>query len=150
MARQATGSGAMDRLVASYARETDIYQALLAIATEQGTLLEEGHDIDRCAHLFERKDRLLSSLARIEQEIEPLKRRWWTEELDPAVRQSFNLMLDHILETIEAIMAQEQRNEQLLLERQARIRHQLGHIEPNGAAHRADDVALPRFMDIRH
>jgi hypothetical protein len=81
MARTESGSDLVDRLVSSYAVEADIYRSLLALTQEQGSLLENG-EVDRCAQLFERKDDLLRSLARIEVELEPLKRRWQAEPIE--------------------------------------------------------------------
>jgi len=115
MARAEIGSDLVSRLVSSYAVEAGLYASLLTLAQEQGALLGRYGDVDRCAQLFERKDQLLRSIAHIEAEIEPLKRRWRTEDVEPQLRQRLNSLLDAVLATIEAIVEQEERNEQLLL-----------------------------------
>ena len=150
MARIESGTDLVDRLVSSYAVEADIYRSLHALTQEQGALLQAG-EIDRCAQLFERKDELLRSLARIEVELEPLKRRWQTEPIDTADRDRLNGLLDAILANIEAIMEQEARNEQLLLSRHADVEADLGAVGRAAAIGRAqaqDDSPVPRFMDI--
>jgi flagellar biosynthesis/type III secretory pathway chaperone len=150
MARIESGTELVDRLVSSYAVETDIYRSLRALTQEQGALLEAG-EVDRCAQLFERKDELLRSLARIEVEIEPLKRRWQTDPIETADRDRLNNLLDAILATIEAIMEQEQRNEQLLLSRHREVEADLGAISRAATLTRAqahEDSPVPRFMDI--
>jgi len=142
----------VERLVGSYALEAEIYQSLLALAQEQGAILEEGRDVDRCAALFDRKDEFLRSIASIERKIEPLKRRWWTEGVDAAGRERLNSLLDSILITIEAIMEQEERNEQLLLSRHEKIQAELGRAPRGAAADRtqADEELAPPFIDIPH
>jgi len=140
------------RLLGSYTIEAEIYQTLLNLAREQGAILEAGDDIDRCAALFSRKDELLRSITRLEAEIEPLKRQWWRENAGLEARERLNGILDCILATIEAIMDQEQRNEQLLLNRHAEVEADLAHVQRGSAMHHtyAGDEPLPRFVDIRH
>jgi flagellar biosynthesis/type III secretory pathway chaperone len=153
MARTESGSELAERLIANYALEADIYLLLLALAREQGELLGTSGDIDRCTALFDRKDELIRSLARVEREVEPLKRRWRTETVEPASRQRLNGLLDAILNTIEDIMDQEQRNEQLLLECQREAEASLGRLQ-NGArlphVQADDDPSMPRFADVPH
>jgi hypothetical protein len=141
-----------EQLTESYAIEAGIYERLLELSKRQGALLEESGDVDGCAGLFELKDELLRTLAEIEEAIEPLKRRWWGEEVASEMRERLNAQLDAILATIEALMEQEQRNERLLLECHREVQADLGHIRRGSAMHRThtDDQPLPRFMDVRH
>ncbi len=116
-----------EHLIGRYMLEAELYERLLEIAREQGELLETAGGpptdaIERCTELFERKEQYLNSVAEIERESEPLKRRWWREEVAAGERQQLNTLLDQILATIEAIMEQEQHNEQLLLECQRQAR----------------------------
>ena len=150
MARTEATTELVRHLLGSYTLEAEIYQVLLGIANEQGDILEESGDVDRCAALFGRKDELLRSIARIETEIEPLKQQWWGEQVDLESRERLNGLLDCILATIEAIMAQEQRNEQLLLSRQEEVQAGLSHLRQASALGRVagSDEPLPRFMDV--
>jgi len=150
MARTEETTELVKHLIGSYTLEAEIYQVLLGIANEQGDILEESGDVDRCAALFTRKDELLRSIARIETEIEPLKRQWWSGQAGLESRERLNGLLDCILATIEAIMAQEQRNEQLLLSRQEQVRTGLSHLRRASAMSRVadSDEPLPRFMDV--
>ncbi len=138
------------QLADSYALEASIYERLLDLSRRQGELLAESGDVDACAGLFELKDELLRALAEIEEGIEPLKRRWWSEDVEPAAREGLNAQLDTILATIEALMEQEQRNEQLLLECHREVEADLGHMRRGSAMQQAQtaDAPLPRFMDI--
>jgi len=151
MARTEDATELGERLIGSYAVEVEIYQSLLLLAREQGAILEHNGDVGRCAALFERKDELLRSIAKIEAELEPLKRRWRERPVDPAARDRLNGLLDCILETIEAIMEQEQVNEQLLLAQHAEVEADLGQIQRGAEMERsrAGDEPLPRFMDVR-
>jgi hypothetical protein len=108
-----------DQLFGHYALEADLYVDLLAMAREQGELLRaagagDAGAVERCAALFERKERLLRTIARIEQEIAPLKEQWWATHVAPADRQRLNALLDEILETIDALVSREEANERLL------------------------------------
>lgn len=147
----AEGPALAQKLMTSYGLEAGIYGKLLELSRRQGELLETSGDVDGCAGLFELKDELLRSLASIEEEIEPLKRRWWNQAVDPDRRERLNAVLDSILATIEAIMIQEQRNEQLLLQCHGDVEDELGHIQRGAEMHRtqADGQPEPRFMDIR-
>jgi hypothetical protein len=151
MGRAEAALDAFERLIGGYAIEAEIYQSLLALAREQGAILEESGDVDRCAALFERKDELLRSIARMEGELEPMKRRWREGDVDDSTRERLNTLLDCILTTIEEIMEQEQRNEQLLLSQHAQVEADLGHIQRGTEMHRtqADTEPEPRFMDVR-
>jgi len=150
MARTETGTDLAEQLAESYALEAGIYERLLGLSRRQGELLAEKGDVDACAGLFELKDELLRALAEIEEGIEPLKRRWWSEDVAPAARETLNAQLDTILDTIEALMEQEQRNEQLLLQCTREVQADLGHVRRGAAMHEAQtvDAPLPRFMDI--
>ncbi|MFP4055855.1 MAG: flagellar export chaperone FlgN [Candidatus Brocadiia bacterium] len=151
MAGTGSESDAAARLIASYRTEAEIYQSLLALSEEQGALLADHGDVDRCAALFERKDQLLRALASIESDIEPLKRQWWGEAVPGPQRERLNALLDAILATIESIMAQEQRNEQLLLQCHGEVEEELGHIQRGTEMHRStadEPQPQPRFMDI--
>ncbi len=106
-------------LIRNYALEGEMYQGLLLLAREQGGLLRRDEDVARYAALFPRKDDLLRSIGRIEQELEPLKRQWWSGDVDAEVRARLNGLLDGLLGIIEAIREQEERNEQCLLRRGA-------------------------------
>lgn len=152
MARMERNIEMAERLMNSYALEADIYEQLLGLSRKQGQLLEESGDVDTCAVLFDRKDELLRAIADVEREIEPLKRRWWSEEVEPQAREQLNGVLDTILSTIESLMAQEQRNEQLLTACHSEVEAELGHIQRGSAMHRTqvDDQPQPRFMDISH
>jgi len=147
----AAGPALAQKLMTSYGLEAGIYGKLLELSRRQGELLETSGDIDGCAGLFELKDELLRSLASIEEEIEPLKRQWWSQAVAPDRREQLNTVLDSILTTIEAIMIQEQRNEQLLLQCHGDVEAELGHIQRGAEMHRtqADDQPEPRFMDVR-
>jgi len=140
MARIGTGTHLAERLAESYALEADIYHRLLDLSRRQGEFLAEQGDVDACAGLFEIKDELLHALAEIEEQIEPLKRRWWSEEVAPATRERLNAQLDTVLETIAALMEQEQLNEQLLLQCSP---------EPTGTAV-AGGTPFPSFVDLLH
>lgn len=152
MARLETGTGLATKLTECYAIESGIYERLLDLSRRQGRLLAESGDVDGCAGLFELKDELLRTLAEIEEDIEPLKRRWWSEEVEPAVRDRLNAQLDNILLTIESLMEQEQRNEQLLLKCHREVEADLGHVRRGSAMHQShtDGQPLARFMDITH
>ena len=150
MAQTERATGLAEQLTDSYALEAGIYEKLLELSRRQGALLEGAGDLDACAGLFELKDELLRTLADIEEGIEPLKRRWWSEEVAPAARERLNTQLDTILGTIEALMEQEQRNERLLLQCHQDVEADLSHIRRGAAMHRTqtDDQPLPRFMDV--
>ncbi|MFW6162161.1 MAG: hypothetical protein ACODAJ_05285 [Planctomycetota bacterium] len=150
MARMETGTDLAEQLTESYAMEAGLYERLLDLSRRQGALLADSGDVDACAGLFELKDELLKALADIEECIEPLKRRWWDEQVEPAVRERLNTQLDQILETIEALMEQEHRNEQLLLQCSNEVQAELGHCRQGSAMHQAqaDAAPIPRFMDI--
>ena len=150
MAQMETGAELAEQLIDGYAMEAGIYERLLELSRRQGELLAESGDVDACAGLFELKDRLLQALAEIEESIEPLKRRWWTEHAEPMARERLNAQLDHILATIEALMEQEHRNEQLLLQCTREVEADLGHVRRGSAMHQAQagPDPVPRFMDI--
>ena len=150
MARTETATELGGQLAESYALEAGIYERLLDLSRRQGELLADSGDVDACAGLFELKDTLLRALAEIEEGIEPLKRRWWSEEVGPAARECLNDQLDNILATIEALMEQEQRNEQLLIQCTREVETELGHVRRGAAMQQAqaDEAPLPRFMDI--
>jgi len=141
----------IERLINSYVFEAHVYQSLLALAKRQGTLLEEEEDVDGCAALFEQKDDLIRSITGIEAEIEPLKRHWWGGRVTGKSRDRLNCLLDCILNTIEAIMEQEQRNEQLLLGRHAHVRAEIDHVQRGAAMHRTHvaEEPMPRFIDMQ-
>jgi len=103
-----------EALIGGYTREAEMYHALLGLAREQSKLLQAPGDLGRYAALFHRKDELLRSISRIDAELEPLKQRWWDEEVTADLHDRLNCLLDWILVTIEAILAEEQRNEQRL------------------------------------
>ena len=112
---QEQGAAALgEALIGGYTREAEMYHALLGLAREQSKLLQPPGDVGRYAALFHRKDELLRSISRTDAELEPLKQRWWDEEVTADLRDRLNCLLDWILVTIEAILAEEQRNEQLL------------------------------------
>jgi flagellar biosynthesis/type III secretory pathway chaperone len=129
-AEAATGpqeSSLAERLIGHYALESDLYGAILELAQREGELLEAGDAtsadvLTDCVALLERKDQLLKTIAQIETQVEPLKRRWWSEAVAPADRRRFNELLDDILGTLEALREQEQGNEQILLDSQQRVR----------------------------
>ena len=153
MARMETGADLAAKLTESYAIEAGIYERLLDLSRRQGQLLAESGDVDGCAGLFELKDELLRTLAEIEEDMEPLKRRWWREDVGSGARDRFNAQLDTILHTIELLMEQEQRNEQLLLRCHREVEADLGHVRRGSAMHQAQTDGrqpLPRFMDITH
>jgi hypothetical protein len=153
MGRLETGTDVVERLIAAYGIEADIYQSLLALVRKQGQLLEEDRDVERCSALFDRKEELLTSITNIERDIEPVKRAWWDADVEGATRERLNALLDAILATIEGIMEQEQLNEQLLLQCQREVEAELGHIQRGYEMHRTqtDDLQpMPRFMDIHH
>ena len=147
MARTERSLALSERLTHSYALEADIYDQLLGLSRQQGELHEGAGDVDTCAVLFERKDELLGAIADIERDIEPLKQRWWSEDVEPAAREQLNGMLDSILSTIERLVEQEQRNEQLLMACHSEVEAELGHVRRGTAMHRtqAADRPLPRF-----
>ena len=151
MAYTEDASRLAERLIGAYTVEAEIYQALLALAREQGILLEESEDVGRCAALFERKDELLRSISAIEAELEPLKYRWWGEDVGIEAREQLNGLLDCILATIEAIMEQEQRNERLLLADRAEAEPGLGRVRDRAAVghSQTSDDPLPRLIDTR-
>jgi hypothetical protein len=118
------GGCAAERLLGYYALEAYLYQSLLAATEEQGELLEgrgssEDDGLGALAALFAQKDQLLDRIARLEEKAAPLKESWRSEPVPPARRQRLNSLLDGILSTIDAIVEQEQQNEQLLTERSA-------------------------------
>lgn len=143
--------GLVEQLAGSYSLEAEIYARLLEIARRQGELLEDDGDLDLCAAMFAQKDEMLRAIAAVEAELEPLKRRWWSEEVSPAARDRLNSILDTVLATIEQLMAQEQRNEQLLLKHHAEVEEELEQLQRGSAMRRsqADEEPLPRFMDVR-
>jgi hypothetical protein len=151
MAWKEDGSDLVNRLISGYALEAEVYQGLLAIAREQGAILESGEDLDGCIALFARKDELLRSIMDVEAEIEPFKRRWWSEDLGLENRERLNGLLDCILATIDTLIKQEQRNEQLLLGHQSQTQAELDHIQRGTELHRTQrgPEPLPRFMDVR-
>src|SRR5271157_5041378 len=104
----------IDRLEAAYAVEAETYMALMNLSAEQGRLLA-ARQIGEAEVLFDRKGALLCSLARIEVEIEPLKRAWQTGTFSHADRDRLNARLDGILVTIERLVELEQANEAILL-----------------------------------
>jgi len=144
------GPTTVEQLISGYSLEAEIYTRLLEIARRQGELLEGDGDLDLCAQLFTEKDELLRAISTLETELEPLKRRWWSEEVSPAFRDRLNGILDTILATIEQLMAQEQRNEQLLLQHHAKVEEELGQVQRGAAMHESqrDEEPLPRFMDV--
>lgn len=146
------GSTMVPRLVGRYALEADLYREILDLARQQGEILRATRDVDRCTALFERKDEHFRTIAAIEEEIAPLTRRWWTADVGPEDRRRLNDLLDEILGLIEAVMAEEQRNEQILAQCEREVHEQLGQLHRRpalGAAERHDADLLPRFMDIR-
>jgi hypothetical protein len=147
MPRTEDVSELVERLARNYALEAKLYQSLLGLATEQGTILEESGDMDRCAALFERKGELLRAITDIEAEMEPVKRRWWSEAIEQESRERVNSLLDRILSKIEAITDQEQRNEELLLRRHEEVQEALGRIQRGAGMHRtqADEEPQPGY-----
>lgn len=143
--------GVVEQLVNGYSLEAEIYARLLEISRRQGELLEKDGDLDLCAQLFGEKDELLRAIATIEAELEPLKRKWWSQDIPPASRDHLNHILDTVLATIEQLMAQEQRNEQLLLDHHERVQEELGQVQRGAEMQRShnDQEPLPRFMDVR-
>ncbi len=143
--------GVVEQLVSGYSLEAEIYARLLAISRRQGELLEEDGDLDLCAQLFAEKDELLRAITTIEAELEPLKRKWWSEEVPPTSRDRLNRVLDTVLASIEQLMAQEQRNEQLLLQHHEKVQEELGQVQRGAEMQRSqnDQEPLPRFMDVR-
>jgi len=151
MGRAEQTSEQIERLINSYVFEAQVYQSLLALAKRQGALIEKDDDVDGCAALFEQKDELIRSITSIEVEIEPLKRHWWGGRVTGRNRERLNCLLDCILTTIEAIMEQEQRNEQLLLDRHAHVQAELDHVQRGAAMHRTHvpEEPMPRFIDMQ-
>ena len=143
--------GVVEQLVNGYSLEAEIYARLLEISRRQGELLEKDGDLDLCAQLFGEKDELLRAITTIEAELEPLKRKWWSQDIPPASRDHLNHILDTVLATIEQLMAQEQRNEQLLLDHHERVQEELGQVQRGAEMQRShnDQEPLPRFMDVR-
>jgi len=81
MAQPTEPVGLAETLIGKYALEAEMYQALLFLAREQGSLLKYDKDIGSYAALLPRKDELLRSIGLIERDLEPLKRRWWTVDV---------------------------------------------------------------------
>lgn len=105
----------VETVIGHYTREAELYRGLLDLAIEQGARLERCEPLRSYAALFPRKDGLLRAIGALERELEPLKRRWWTEPVGPEARRRLDAILDELLLTIEAIRAQEERNERLLM-----------------------------------
>jgi hypothetical protein len=113
--------GTTDPLVTCYALEAHIYRSLLTIAREQGALLEAGGEDERCVALTARRRVLLRSLTALERDMEPLKRRWCTEGAGREQRARLETLLDAIAATLDALVAQEERNARLWRLRRARL-----------------------------
>lgn len=106
-----------ETIIGRYTEQVELYRGLLSLATEQGARLRRGEPLSAYAALCPLKDDMLLAIGRLERELAPLKRRWWAEEVRPEARQRLNAVLDGLLLTIEAIRAQEERNDRLLLGR---------------------------------
>jgi len=134
MALSTSSTPLVEALLSSYAVEAEMYQELLLLAREQGSLLRRGEGVAEYAALFPRKDELLRAIGRIELELEPLKQQWWDLGPTPDARERLNGLLDRILGAIDGLRAQEMRNEELLARRGVAARQALH--EARGAAGR--------------
>jgi hypothetical protein len=114
---------AIAELVAGYAEESTLYQMLYGLTSRQHRCLGNGGNLSEFLELISEKDRLLSRIAALEAEIEPLRSAWVAAGADrrDAVAERINPVFDEIITTIQRTVELERDNEQLLERRRVEL-----------------------------
>jgi hypothetical protein len=111
------------QLVSGYSEESTLYQLLFGLTSRQRRCLGDGGDLSEFVELIDEKDTVLSQIAELETELEPLRQRWVTAAPGPGgkVAQQLNPLFDEIINTIQRTVALERDNERLLEQRRCEL-----------------------------
>jgi len=114
---------AVAQLVSGYSEEATLYRMLFGLTSRQRRCLGDGGDLSEFVELIDEKDSVLSQIAQLETELEPLRARWMSAPVAARekVAEQLNPVLDEIIGTIQRTVSLERDNEQLLEMRRAEL-----------------------------
>ncbi len=104
------------RLLSGYSEESTLYQMLFGLTSRQRRCLGDGGDLTEFVELIDEKDAVLNQIARLEEELEPLRSLWMAAPFEQRekIAQNLNPLLDEIITSIRRTVELERDNEQLL------------------------------------
>ncbi len=111
------------RLLSGYSEESTLYQMLFGLTSRQRRCLGDGGDLSEFVELIDEKDAVLNQIARLEEELEPLRSRWMTAPFEQRERiaEKLNPLLDEVITSIRRTVELERDNERLLENRRREL-----------------------------
>lgn len=105
------------RLMALYEEEIQIYQQVLELSREQGTLIKQGRNITEIRRLLEKKKNCLDIISRLEATEKTAKREWNLGRTSWSARGCTQLheVLAQVGQIIEEILLIEEENDLQLI-----------------------------------
>lgn len=104
-----------ETLLTGLTAEVALYQSILAVSTEELTLVKKA-ELEQATQVLARKQGLLEDVAAIENEIKPLKNEWPLIKagLTPEQKPKFSEALKQLSELLERLIALERETEEIL------------------------------------
>lgn len=141
-------------LLEYFGREQACYTALLDLSRRQKDVIENG-DVDDLLQILGQKQKVLSRVGEVENQLLPYKRNWGAVRagLDENDRQVLDMALASVEELLAELIALEKESEQLLMQRRDVVEIELQEVVKGGAVHQAYTNKQPeqpsRILDIR-
>lgn len=141
-------------LLELFGREQACYTSLLDLSRRQKGVIEHGA-VDDLLQILGQKQKVLSRVGEIENQLLPYKRNWTAVRsgLDENDRQVLDLALSTVEELLAELIALEKESEALLVKRRDLVEIELHDAVKGGAVHQAyqgkSGDAPSRILDVR-
>ena len=126
------------RLIALVERQAALFHQLETFGQRQATFIAEG-EADSLLSLLAQRQQVIDRLQGVNSELEPFRRRWqelWAG-LDAADQERVGALVRDAQETLEKVMAADERDRRQLEVAQRQVAQELGRVQQSGAARQA-------------